>query len=250
MSERRILFLDFHGTLGTRPVGWSGTIAEVLGEHYDGMTVTAEQVRPYLHSGFPWQSPEIAHPELDTTDKWWCALGAVLAPVLETFGAPTRDVPALLAAFRSRYIDGRYWQLYDDTLPTLRHLAQQGWQQVVVSNHVPELADIVAHLGLAPYVVGVVSSGLAGYEKPHPGLFAAAFVMLGGRRPDDVVWMVGDSWSADIVGAQGVGLPAVLVRAIHPSARYAIAGLDDLPGFLDARMRDQPGVGPCCAGDA
>jgi FMN phosphatase YigB (HAD superfamily) len=44
--------------------------------------------------------------------------------------------------------------------------------------------------------------------------------------------MIGDNVEADILGAERVGLPAILVRKTHPAARYVAADLLDLPSLL------------------
>ena len=50
---------------------------------------------------------------------------------------------------RTRYVDPAVgWQLFDDTVPALDRLGEAGWRHAVLSNHVPELEQIVAGLGL------------------------------------------------------------------------------------------------------
>jgi KaiC/GvpD/RAD55 family RecA-like ATPase len=56
----------------------------------------------------------------------------------------------------------------------LQRLAAVGWRHIVLSNHVPELASIVAGVGLGYLVETVLSSARTGYEKPHPEAFAIA----------------------------------------------------------------------------
>jgi putative hydrolase of the HAD superfamily len=81
----------------------------------------------------------------------------------------------------------------------------------VVSNHVPELAQIVQGTGLGPWIDAVVSSAVVGYEKPHPAIFGVARAIAGDTEQ---VAMVGDNPAADIAGAIAAGIPALLVQ--HP----------------------------------
>jgi FMN phosphatase YigB (HAD superfamily) len=61
-------------------------------------------------------------------------------------------------------------------------------------------------------------SAETGYEKPHAQAFASVLDVL---RPAEA-WMAGDNVVADVLGAEAVGLPAVLVRRPDPrAARYA-----------------------------
>ncbi len=78
---------------------------------------------------------------------------------------------------------------------------------------VPELPDLIAALGLAPYMATVFTSAAIGFEKPHPQAFHTALRALGGAT---AVWMVGDSMTADVAGAHAVGFRAILVRRHRP----------------------------------
>ena len=136
--------------------------------------------------------------------------------------AGTDEQTAVLAAARVRdvYVDAQFWTVFDDTRPALRRLRDQGWRNVILSNHVPELGDLVGRLGLAALIDVVVTSAVTGYEKPHPAMFEIALELS--DHPDRV-WMIGDNPVADIAGATAVGIPAILVRGSDPGGQ----GLDD-----------------------
>jgi putative hydrolase of the HAD superfamily len=95
-------------------------------------------------------------------------------------------------------------------------LAEDGWQHVIVSNHVPELHTIVDALGLAAYFKGVVSSAIVGFEKPNPRIFQHALQMT---APDLPVWMIGDNVTADCLSVGSFGIRAILVR--NETAEFA-----------------------------
>jgi FMN phosphatase YigB (HAD superfamily) len=44
--------------------------------------------------------------------------------------------------------------------------------------------------------------------------------------------MVGDSYRADIRGAAGLGIPAVLVHRHHPDAKHYAETLTEVPALL------------------
>jgi putative hydrolase of the HAD superfamily len=141
-------------------------------------------------------------------------------------GYPSARALELADAARRLYVDpGIGWMLFDDTLPALERLSRVGWRHAILSNHVPELGQIVAGLGLADMVEHVSCSAETGYEKPHARAYASVLDRL---HPVEA-WMVGDNVVADVLGAEAVGLPAVLVRRPDPrAARYAdtLAGVD------------------------
>jgi putative hydrolase of the HAD superfamily len=99
---------------------------------------------------------------------------------------------------RQRYLHLEPWHVYDDVFPTLQTLSTRGWRHVILSNHVPELEHLVQALHLHHHVTHIFNSAIIGYEKPHPALFAHVKATLG---PTEQLWMIGDSFTADITGA-------------------------------------------------
>ena len=208
MSDRVILW-DFDGTLGQRPLQWRGCLMEVLDAHEAGHAIEVEAIRPYLRDGFPWHAPEVPHPELSRAEAWWGQVEPLLVRCYEGVGFETARARALARLARERYVEPSNWALYEDAVPALVELRRGGWRHVILSNHVPELGAIVAHLGLSDLVERVVNSAEIGYEKPHPEAFARARAAAGGPR---ILWMVGDNPVADVAGAEAAGIPAILIQ--------------------------------------
>ena len=222
MADRLVLW-DFDGTLAWRAGMWSGAVMEVLDADEAGHGVVIERIREGLRNGYPWDSWSEPHPELSEPGRWWALVQSRIALSLQAAGIGAARAAELAESVRERYLDVTVaWQLFDDTLPALRALREQGWRNVVLSNHVPELADLVGGLGLAADLDDVFSSARTGYEKPHPEAFRLALAACGNPRR---AWMVGDNPHADIEGAEAVGLPAILVRS-EGRARHRAAGLD------------------------
>jgi putative hydrolase of the HAD superfamily len=224
------LLWDFDGTLGFRHGGmWGAAVLEVLTAHTSDLTVSLDQLRPYLQSGLPWHSPEVPHPDLVPADRWWDALNPVLVQALQGVGLDPDLARHLAPRVRHVYTSPERWRLYDDTIPTLRALSAAGWQHTILSNHVPELPGIVRHLELDDYMDHVLNSAATGYEKPHPRAYGIALERVAATGP---VWMLGDNYRADVAGAEAVGLQAILVRKRHPGARFYCPGLGDVVTLL------------------
>jgi len=220
----RLVLLDFDGTLAYREGLWSGCAIEVLDEHRPGHGVDIAEFRAAMQGAYPWNRHEEPHPELGEAELWWAEMEARLADAFEQAGA-REDPRALARALRERFTDHTIgWRLFDDTLPALEALRDAGWATAVLSNHVPELGLLVEGLGAGGLLDAVFSSALIGYEKPHPEAFAHALRACG--SPEEV-WMVGDNPTADVAGAQALGIPAVLVRGSEPGRLRA-------PGLLEA----------------
>jgi putative hydrolase of the HAD superfamily len=206
----KLLIWDFDGTLGYRDGGmWSGSLMELLATEAPEVEVAQETLSAHLREGYPWHTPEVPHTDVRDADDWWERLYPAAERALLAAGLDQRRAYALARRLRSVFTNLARWRLYDDALPTLRRLSAQGWTHVVLSNHVPELADIVAHLGLDAHIARLFNSAETGYEKPHP----RALAMVREAYPDaDPAWVIGDNPHADIAGARQAGLPAILVR--------------------------------------
>lgn len=202
---------DFDGTLGQRRTGrWGACLLELLDRELPGHQVTREALSSHLHSGFPWHDHHLEHPQLCEPTRWWQHINGILAGALVRTGVPTPVAHRVVTTgFRDLYLRADDWELFPDSRAALVTVRAAGGCNVIVSNHVPELADLVRALGVADLVDAVISSAIVGAEKPHPAIFGAA---LHGVGSPDVVWMVGDNPVADIAGAARLGIPGVLVR--------------------------------------
>jgi putative hydrolase of the HAD superfamily len=226
--EMKTLIWDFDGTLGYREGGMFGaSLLEVIQRGEPGFNVTHGQIRPYLQSGFPWHTPERSHPEIDSGDQWWeTLLYPIFEQALTGVGVDSCRARSMARQARAVYTDPGRWRLFDDVIPTLDLLSSRGWCHVILSNHVPELRDIVRHLGLGPHIMKVFNSAETGYEKPHPRAFETVLEDL----PDPgAVWMIGDNMQADVAGANAAGIPGILVRRYHKSAEYYSERLSHIP---------------------
>ena len=217
MSGRAILW-DFDGTLATRPGHWGACLVEVLDAREPGHGLTNADLIPFLRSGFPWHEHDQPHPHLSEPDAWWQHIGQTLLGVLTSAQVPAGRAAEHLRHFRGTYLDPARWSVYPDAAPALALAAAAGWRNVIVSNHAPELPDLVSALGLGTHVDGIITSARCGYEKPHPAIFDLARRAAG---DPDTVWMVGDNPVADIAGAARAGIPGVLVRAAPADQNFA-----------------------------
>lgn len=233
----RVILWDFDGTLGYRSSGaWTASLWEVLQAEEPQSTVTQEQLRPFMQSGFPWHQPEKPHTHIQTADAWWQSIQPVLTAAYIGVGLSPSRAQVLTRKFRATYLTLDRWRVYEDVIPVLLGLTAAGWTHCILSNHVPELMDIVNHLGLSPYFHRIFNSAETGYEKPHPRAFLHALEALPGL---DKVWMVGDSLSADISGARDVDIPAILVRRHHPDAPKFAETLYEVAAMLSSENREK-----------
>jgi putative hydrolase of the HAD superfamily len=168
--------------------------------------------------------------DIASAAQWWDALSPVLERAFSEVGFDEARARSLVRQVRGVYSDPARWRLFDDVIPTLVHLSSQDWTHVLLSNHVPELPEIIHHLELGSYLAGIFNSAETGYEKPHPQAFLNVLEAIGSPT---AVWMIGDSYTADVSGAEAVGIPAILVRRTHVEARYACDQLAQVSTIVD-----------------
>ncbi len=120
------------------------------------------------------------------------------------------------------------WALYADCLALLDGLAERGVAAVLCSNVGHDLRPVLAALGVADRLAGVVQSYEVGAAKPSGRIFEAA-IAAGGVGAERCL-MVGDNPTADNgaaeLGVRTLLLPMTPVGTVH--------GLDAVLALVDA----------------
>ncbi|MGH2458440.1 MAG: HAD family hydrolase [Chloroflexota bacterium] len=228
---RKTIFWDFDGTLGYRPEGWAGSLLALLKGQAPDCAVTIADLRPLLQEGFTWHTPEIAHPELGDPDAYWRRLEPVFVDAYARNGVDRQTAERLAPRMRDRLADPATYRLYDDTLPVLRALSERSWRHQIITNHVPEFPTVLEALGLMALIEQVTNSGNVGYEKPHPEIYIYRLALAAAGHPADR-WMIGDNVAADVLGAERVGIPGILVRHQDGRARRCAANLQEAMAII------------------
>jgi HAD superfamily hydrolase (TIGR01549 family) len=145
--------------------------------------------------------------------------GAILRGLLSRWGYT--DVPAslLLEALQAMYqVSEAYWHVEAETHSTLDDLRRQGYRLGLISNAADDanVQRLVDKAGLRPYFDVILTSAAEGIRKPHPRIFQTA-LQTWSALPSQAV-MVGDMLSADVIGANNLGIYSVWVtrRAAPP----------------------------------
>ena len=98
-----------------------------------------------------------------------------------------------------------------------RGLRREGARLAVVSNSEGGVADLLAEVGIADAFEVIVDSSRVGVAKPDPRIFDIALEMLG--VPDvanfdrSACIHIGDSWEADVLGAQAARFRTIWGRS-------------------------------------
>ena len=147
------------------------------------------------------------------------------------------DIPDRTGLVRSAIqtaFSSRKPALYPDVAPLIHQLWEQGIKMAVVSNGWQQEYD-AGRLGIAGYFGAIVGSAHVGYKKPMPEIFQQALEKLA-VAPEDAVH-VGDHYEEDVLGAQGAGVEAVLLRRNGDGRRedvQTITSLSELLAIIDS----------------
>lgn len=131
------------------------------------------------------------------------------------------------------------WILEDDALPTLQKLKAQNYQLGIYSNAGDnnDVQALIEKFNVRPYFDFVLTSAVCYYRKPHPRAFEISLAQWS-VAPEDAV-MVGDSLTADIYGAQNLGMKTIwIARRAHFNAdeERRIQPNFVLPDFADLAL--------------
>lgn len=139
---------------------------------------------------------------------------------------------------RFLYLSSRKTGVVEGAIELLQYLRSL-YKVVVVSNGFTEVQWRKMEVsGIAPYIDATVLSEEVGISKPYKGIFDQALSRSHTRRSEAI--MIGDSWDADILGAQNAKLPSIWFnpsRLPFPEQvlRYPVAEvarLDEIPTLL------------------
>lgn len=107
------------------------------------------------------------------------------------------------------------WVLYEDTLPVLRALREQGIKTAILSNIAVDMNELLSQLDLTDEVDAVIASSDIGTVKPSPDAFLHALDALELQAHE--VLMVGDN-AIDDGSAANLGIRSlVLPRTSGPT---------------------------------
>ena len=138
-------------------------------------------------------------------------------------------------AMTNAWEHAEHFELYEDALPVLEALREQGLKLGLVSNTGRNLDEFVAHHRLD--VDAAIGSGKFGRTKPHPTIFRAVLERLA-VEPADAA-MVGDSPEDDVEGARAAGIEAAFLldrEDRYPEIPDRLPDLYALPAALGLRL--------------
>jgi HAD superfamily hydrolase (TIGR01509 family) len=120
------------------------------------------------------------------------------------------------------------------TREALLRLAQK-YRLGVISNADGKIAQVLDRCGITDCFEVIIDSGIVGFEKPHPVIFAAALRAMG-TAPSESLY-VGDIYSVDYLGAKAAGMEAILMDvcgAYRETGSARVESLEELEHKMHA----------------
>lgn len=223
-----VVFFDAGETILHPHPSFPELFASLCRDH--GHEVAPDEVAPVLYGmvrNFAGVAKEarVDAPSLSAEDsyRFWTYL---YSRCLEELRIPDDSLPAELYKVFS---DLSTYRLFDDALPVLKQLLDEGYKLGLISNFEGWLEELLVELEVGHIFDVSIISGLEGVEKPDPAIFELALERAG-AAPDASVH-VGDSFRMDVEPAIAVGMNAVLLDRSqrHPSVDCpTIASLHEL----------------------
>lgn len=225
------MFLDLGDTLIRAHPSWSVVYRRVLAKH--GVEVDADRLRAALDQTFGNNGDHVEGPFEASEEASYQRLKRFDTQVLEVLGAPV-PADAFFRSLEAAFGERTAWWVFADVPPALQALQDAGIRLAVISNWGWSGPELLHTLELAKHFEALVISDRVGYLKPSAGIFRHALELLG--TTPDLALHVGDSIRADVEGARGVGMRAVLIDRTEHATVPSATPEDALPGV--ARITD------------
>lgn len=199
----KTVLIDLDETLWATRINNRDALEEVYhahgwGEHFDSFETFFRKYEP--HNDHVWDLYRIG-----TITKAELTLDRFRTPLLPEISLTDEEILEINADFLSRAATKE--KVIPGAIELLRELKSL-YTIVILSNGFEEVqAQKMASSGLLPYIDHIVLSETAGANKPSRRIYDYAF-SISRSRPSESI-MIGDSWEADIIGAETAGIPAI-----------------------------------------
>ncbi len=201
-----MIFFDAGGTLFEVRGGVGKIYGEIAARY--GVAIQSETIDKLFQTAFKAKTsmglPAVAGDSASERQWWFDLVKQVFAGRM-----PESVFPGYFEELYEYFRSADAWLLYPDVLPTLERLRSMGFRMGLISNFDSRLREIVANLGIAPFIEQITTAWSAKAAKPDPKIFLKAAAEMG-IDPSRATH-VGDSVQEDIEGAQSAGMNAILI---------------------------------------
>jgi putative hydrolase of the HAD superfamily len=229
MNKKICLIWDFDNTLAYRDGMWTRSLCNVL-ENNNILNYNQSIISDHFKTGLPWHRSDLLHKDYFNGLEWWDFVFIHVKNAFRKMGINDElRLSGLAEEFREEYLRKEAWFLYEDTVRNLEKSKNLGYANIILSNHTPELSELVRYLNIESYFLTVISSALIGADKPNPLIFNEIYRY----GSFDKYYMIGDNYEADVIGAKNAGFEAILVRKSNDmSYGFYSSDLDEIWAYI------------------
>jgi putative hydrolase of the HAD superfamily len=210
VDMNKVILWDFQGTLAHNDWMISKALHKVFAVNEPHTEISIEQFKKIKIVGIPWQDHEKDYSHLTNKGEWWKLVEGIFEETYKKLSIDRQKARKYAKLAHNELVKADEYKLFGDTIEILDYFQINGWKNIILSNHIPDLPNIVESLQLKKYIYKSISSANVGYEKPNRKIYEFALRCTG--NPEKV-WMVGDSLVADVIGPKKIGIKGVLVRS-------------------------------------
>lgn len=225
-----IIYWDFDGTLVWSEHLWSSSVFKALNETNDKNGVLFTDIRKCMATGFTWHTPDNDYTAFKN-ERWWDFMNEHIYRSYLSLGIDNETAYTATQKVRGIIKKRENYNLFPDTVSTLRKMRNRGHKNIILSNNFPDLYEVIEKIGIEKYFDGFVISAVEGYDKPRKELFDIAKSYNKNNEP---MYMVGDSINADIIGGRNAGMTTIYVhKGFCEEADYCFENLKDIVDLVD-----------------
>jgi REG-2-like HAD superfamily hydrolase len=197
------IFFDMGSTLAGIKPSWEGVYHQVFQK--SGYDLPLEEVEQAVNYSWGIVGQQDATAEFVTTREAGYAWQLeVEKRVMERLKIEPHVHERIFWEIIAAFEHEETYALYPETVSVLEDLKSKGYRLGIISNwswHLPDLCD---KLGITKYFEYIASSARVGYAKPRREIFLNALANMHAKPETSI--HIGDTWSADVEGARGVGV--------------------------------------------
>lgn len=154
---------------------------------------------------------------------------AFVGTLVRASGAPFSVDETVEELWRRQPANNLWRHVPDEARELVEDLSAAGVPLAITTNSEGRAKELMEEIGLAPFLRGVIDSGVVGISKPDRRIFEYAAALLGFSTSE--IAHVGDSEEADVAGAKAAGAFAIRFDGLFPSSTTR-------PTIADARAGD------------
>lgn len=123
--------------------------------------------------------------------------------------------------------------LFENTIAVLEYLSKKYRLNIITNGFEEVQIKKLVNSRIDHFFKAVITSEAAGVKKPHPKIFELALKESGASASHSV--MIGDTYEADIVGAENIGMQTICFNyhnLVLPEANIVIRDLAQIKNYL------------------